>query len=60
MILETNEILYYACADAEKYWRHVRRQVKSGENTLYTEDECTKKMKQYHDMWEELSYEVDK
>ena len=57
--METSEVLYYACADAEKYWRHVRRQVRSGDNTLYTEEECTIKMKEYHSLYTQLSLECD-
>ena len=56
---EEIETLYYACADAEKYWRHTRKQVKSGNNTLYTEDDCTVNMKKFHGMWEKLSYEYN-
>ena len=44
------ELLHYALADAEKYWRHKRCQVKSGECDLYTEDECTDRMKSYHSL----------
>ena len=49
------ETLYCACADAEKFWRHTRREVKSGQCDLYTEQDCTDRMKHYHSMWERLS-----
>ena len=42
------ELMMYALADAEKFWRHKRREVRAGECELYTEEECTERMKEYH------------
>ena len=52
---EELDLLSYACADAEKFWRHKRRQVKSGECDLYTEDECTDHMKNYNALYQQLN-----
>lgn len=40
--------MMYALADAEKYWRHKRREVRNNECELFTEEECTNKMREYH------------
>ena len=48
------ELMLSALADAEKFWLHKRRQVKSGECDLYNEEFCTRKMKEYHAEWERL------
>ena len=48
------ELMMYALADAEKFWRQKRREVKSGECGLYTEEECTAKMKEYHEEYVRL------
>jgi len=53
MIMNT-ELMLYALADAEKFWRHKRRQVINGECTLYTEDECTAKMREYRAEYKRL------
>ena len=45
------ETVHYALADAEKFWRHKRRQVQSGECDRYTEDECTDRMKHYRSLY---------
>ncbi len=50
------ELMMYALADAEKFWRHKRREVKSGDCTLYTEDECTAKMNEYHEEYVRVQY----
>ena len=49
-----NELMMYALADAEKFWRHKRREVRNKECMLYTEEECTNKMKEYHDEYVRL------
>ena len=49
MDLDTKELMMYALADAEKFWRHKRREVRNNQCTLYTEDECTERMKVYHE-----------
>ena len=41
------ELMMYALADAEKFWRHKRREVREGVCKLYTEEECTERMKEY-------------
>ena len=48
------ELMMYALADAEKYWRHKRRQVINKECDLYTEDECTAKMREYRSEYKRL------
>ena len=48
MIMNT-ELMLYALADAEKFWRHI-----NGECTLYTEDECTAKMREYRAEYKRL------
>ena len=48
------ETISYALADAEKYWRHKRREVKSGDCDLYTEDDCTDRMKTYRSLYNDL------
>ena len=51
----SNELMMYALADAEKFWRYKRREVRNKQCTLYTEEECTERMKEYHNEWERLS-----
>ena len=51
---EQLETLHYALADAEKFWRHKRRQVKSGECDLYTEQDCTDHMKHYNALYNQI------
>jgi len=43
------DLMMYALADAEKFWRHKRREVRSGDCELYSEEFCTNKMKEYHE-----------
>ena len=48
------ELMLYALADAEKFWRHKRREVRNGECELYNEEFCTNKMKEYHEEYVRL------
>ena len=52
---EQLELLTYALADAEKFWRHKRREVAAGQCDLYSESECTSKMKSYRLLFNNLS-----
>ena len=52
---EQLETLQYALADAEKYWRHKRREVQSGQCDLYTSEDCTERMKHYRTLYNTFS-----
>ena len=56
--IEELDTLAYACADGERLYREIRRDVRDGEITHYTEEECTEKMKQYRALYDKLRAEL--
>ena len=54
-MIDNKELILYALADAEKYWRQRRRKVQLGEDSLYTVGECTQKMYEYRNEFNRLN-----
>ena len=52
--LEELDRLAYACADGERLYRGIRRDIRDGEFSPYTEEECTEKMKQYRILYDKI------
>ena len=52
--LEELDQLAYACADGERLYRRIRKGIRAGEWSTYTEEECTEKMKQYRTLYDKI------
>ncbi len=56
MDYSTWHTLFYACRDAQRFWRKTRQDVVSGLQEHYTFDECNDKIALYKQMEDELYY----